>query len=205
MTPVFSAIEEHKKVFFSYPERFVSFPEQKQTLAEFQNFVEKHPGCLDRSYQPGHVTASALVISLDRKKVLLTFHAKLRKWLQLGGHVEGNPLLHESAYREAEEESGISNLILPIFSGKTPIPFDFDIHVIPENTKEPSHLHYDARFLVIALEESFQMSSESLDLKWIEIEKITEYSQEESLLRMIRKLPYLFSFLDQDLPCSFQS
>ncbi len=195
--PILSAIQEHKDLFFSKEkEIFSPFKEQLDVIDAFAEYVKHHPNCLHRSQLPGHITASGVVISQDRKKILLSFHAKLKMWVQLGGHADGNPNLHEVAYKEAQEESGIDDLHLP-----SQIPFDYDIHEIKANSKEPAHLHYDARYLIIASHDNYTMSSESLDLKWVRIDKIDEYTEEASVVRLLRKLPYLFKFLDSDLPC----
>jgi ADP-ribose pyrophosphatase YjhB (NUDIX family) len=196
--PILSAAQAHQQMFFSKEEEiFSSFREQLETIETFTEYVRHHPNCLHRSHLPGHVTASGVVISRDRKKILLSFHAKLKMWVQLGGHADGNPHLHEVAYREAQEESGIDDLYLP-----SQIPFDYDIHEIKANSKEPAHLHYDARYLIIASHDNYTISSESLDLKWVQIDRIKEYTEEASVVRLLRKLPYLFKLLDRDLPCS---
>lgn len=157
--------------------------EEEQILSHFRDFVENTPTCFERSHPAGHVTGSAFLLSPDRKKILLTFHAKLKRWLQLGGHADGHPLVHEVALREAEEESGISKVRL-----LQQQPFDFDIHEVPANAKEAAHLHYDVRYLVIAEEEHFVCSHESLDLKWIPLDQVSSYTDEHSLLRTLRKL-----------------
>ena len=41
----------------------------------------------------------------------MTHHRKLRMWLQLGGHADGEKNLFKVALREAEEESGIQSFI----------------------------------------------------------------------------------------------
>ncbi len=73
-------------------------------------FVEGHPDCLLRSCAPGHLTGSAWVVSPDRSQVLLTHHGKLDKWLQLGGHADGDGDLLAVAQREALEESGLADV-----------------------------------------------------------------------------------------------
>ena len=53
----------------------------------------------------GHLTSSALVVDVDRTRVLLTLHPKVGRWLQLGGHSDGEPDTLIAAKREAEEET----------------------------------------------------------------------------------------------------
>jgi hypothetical protein len=78
--------------------------------ADMIQFVEQHADCAERSLQVGHLTGSAWIVDRERKRTLLTHHRKLNKWLQLGGHADGelNPLA--VALREAREESGLTKL-----------------------------------------------------------------------------------------------
>ena len=74
------------------------------------DFVRAHPDCLARTCAPGHLTGSAWIVSPDRRRTLLTHHRKLGKWLQLGGHADGDADLLAVALREAREESGLRGL-----------------------------------------------------------------------------------------------
>ena len=87
-------------------------PEETQIISRYREFVENNPDCFKRSLETGHVTASAWLINPDGTEVLLTHHRKLNLWIQLGGHVDGNPDLTVEAIREAQEESGIETLDL---------------------------------------------------------------------------------------------
>ena len=42
----------------------------------------------------------------------MTHHKKIGKWLQLGGHSDGEEDLLKVSQREAKEESGINNFII---------------------------------------------------------------------------------------------
>lgn len=146
-------------------------------------FVGAHEACFERSLQIGHVTGSAWIVDRSRAYTLLTHHGKLDKWLQLGGHADGESNVLNVALREALEESGLTS-VRPI----TDEIFDVDIHPIPARGDEPEHFHYDIRFLLEADRgEPLQISSESKDLQWIAIERVSELTQEESVLRMVRK------------------
>jgi ADP-ribose pyrophosphatase YjhB (NUDIX family) len=146
-------------------------------------FVQSEPLCAERSTLKGHLTGSAWVVNQSGDKVLLMHHRKLNKWLQPGGHADGELNLLAVALRETREESGLSSLA-PLSQAI----FDLDIHTIPSRADEPEHLHYDVRFVLRADDsEEFDVSDEALAIKWIPLENVTELSQEESIFRMCNK------------------
>lgn len=154
-------------------------------LAEYAPFISAHPDCLLRTCGPGHLTASAWIVDRSRQWTLLTHHHKLDRWLQLGGHVDGNPDLLAAALREGAEESGLTRLV-PV----SPEIFDVDRHSIPARGAEPEHWHYDVRFLIEAdRDEPLRISNESKDLAWVELSRVAELNPSESLARMVRKTP----------------
>ena len=153
--------------------------------AETIRFVAAHADCLLRSCAPGHLTGSTWIVSPDRTRTLLTHHHKLDKWLQLGGHADGDGDLLAVALREAREESGLTRL--RVLSGEI---FDFDRHLIPARKSDPEHYHHDLRFLIEAdPDEPLIISSESKDLAWVEVTRVTALNPEESMARMVRKTP----------------
>ncbi|MCP2258658.1 8-oxo-dGTP pyrophosphatase MutT, NUDIX family [Streptoalloteichus tenebrarius] len=120
----------------------------------------REDGCL-RSCEPGHLTASALVVDAAGENVLLTLHPRVGRWLQLGGHCEpADTTLAGAALREATEESGIEGLEID------PTPLHLDVHPITCSLGVPTR-HLDVRFLVRApLDAEAVRSEESLDLQW---------------------------------------
>ena len=146
-------------------------------------FVAAEPDCLLRTCVPGHLTGSAWIVSPDRSRVLLTHHRKLDKWLQLGGHADGDPDLLAVALREAREESGLASV-----RALSVDVFDVDRHWIPPRKADPGHFHYDLRFLLEAdPREPLTLSHESKDLAWVELGQVTALNPEESMARMVRK------------------
>lgn len=129
---------------------------------EMVRLIESGADCFRRDCFPAHFTGSALVVSADGTKALLHHHRKLDRWLQFGGHCDGDEDVLRVAEREALEESGVSGLI--VASAR---PFDLDIHEIPARGVEPMHFHYDVRWMLIAPEDAeFVVSEESLELRW---------------------------------------
>jgi 8-oxo-dGTP pyrophosphatase MutT (NUDIX family) len=158
-------------------------PLEARLAADTIRFVEEQENCLWRTCVPGHLTGSAWIVSADRKRTLLTHHLKLDKWLQLGGHADGDSDLLRVAMREAQEESGLTQL-----RAVDSALFDVDRHWIPERKSEPGHYHYDFRFLIEAdPAEPLRITSESKDLAWVEIERVAALNPEESMARMVRK------------------
>lgn len=158
-------------------------PEEHAVAAQFTDFLQSAPGVFERSHLVGHFTGSAWLVSADSERILLTHHRKLGRWLQLGGHADGDADLARVALREAEEESGLTDLIVE------PEPFDLDCHWIPERGSEPGHWHYDVRYVVRATgSETFAVSEESLALSWKSIREIADdVDTDESLRRMAKK------------------
>lgn len=131
----------------------------------------------------GHFTAASWLVDGSGIRVLLTHHRKLDRWLQLGGHADGDRDLARVALKEAEEESGLTGLAIE------PSIFDLDRHWIPERGDVPGHWHYDARYVVHAREtEAYVVSGESHDLAWRDIAAVAEAPDlDPSLQRMARK------------------
>lgn len=164
-------------------ETYIATKSEEKSKIELLLFVKNNPLCFERSLEHGHITGSAWLINKVGDKALLLHHRKLDKWLQLGGHADGESDILEVAIKEAQEESGI-NHIKPI-SEKI---FDIDIHEIPANPKEKAHLHYDIRFLLqVQSDEDFIQNNESKELRWISknIEELP--TREESVIRLFNK------------------
>jgi 8-oxo-dGTP pyrophosphatase MutT (NUDIX family) len=146
-------------------------------------FVEAQPDAFERSCLIGHITASAWIVDRNRNRALLTHHRKLGKWLQLGGHTDGDADVRAAALREAREESGLASLRFV-----SPSIYDLDIHRIPARGEEPEHEHFDVRFALEAdASEPFVVSAESHDLAWIALDELAGYGADESVLRLARK------------------
>lgn len=162
-----------------------TFAEERGFIPRFIDLLQ-HPRSYQRDHLPGHITASSWIINREGSKVLLVQHAALKKWLQPGGHADGDENVLAVAIREANEETGLTNLTLA-----GPGIHDIDIHRIPErkDLSFPAHDHYDVRFIFRADEtEELKISDESTDLRWIDLTTLEKFNSEISILRLRSKL-----------------
>lgn len=158
--------------------------EEEVFQLQMLNLLEQEKDCFFRRLQHAHFTGSAWIISPGGEKVLLLHHRKLDKWLQPGGHADGEENIAGVAEREAREETGLSSIRL-----LRPGLFDLDVHSIPARKEEPEHLHYDIRYLFTALpDEPLQQNSESKGLAWLSLEEVAAFTDHNtSISRMVDK------------------
>jgi 8-oxo-dGTP pyrophosphatase MutT (NUDIX family) len=156
-------------------------------LARVRAFVQRHPQPFDRAIAEGHLTGSAVVLTADGSRVLLLHHAKLRRWLQPGGHAEAGETAGEQvALREALEETGLQNLAL---HPGAPRPLDVDVHDIPARKDEPAHEHLDLRYLVVADagEPLRPAEGETRQLRWFLWDELQALDLDHGLRRALAK------------------
>lgn len=144
----------------------------------------KYDNCFERSLLHAHFTASVWVVNQEISHALLTHHAKLNRWLQLGGHADRDEDLRRVAMKEFQEESGLEKASF-LQQGI----FDIDIHTIPERKGVPEHEHFDVRFLLVTDGvKSPQKNHESMEIAWIPLEEVGQMTDENgSILRMLNK------------------
>jgi 8-oxo-dGTP pyrophosphatase MutT (NUDIX family) len=137
-------------------------PGQETLRQRYLAHLEAHSDAAYRQCRPDHLTAGALVVSADRRQVLLTLHAKAGRWFQLGGHCEpGDTSLADAAFREATEESGIAGLLLD------PEPVHLDEHPVTFCGAPGLVHHLDVRFVALAPAGAAPVvSEESTDVRW---------------------------------------
>ncbi len=185
----------HRQPLLKMLDRYaLQFPDEMGTVEQIANLVNRSPDCFERSCRPGHVTGSAWVLSHDHSQCLLVHHRKLNRWLQPGGHADGQTDIEAVALREAQEESGLQQLALQQTGGAL-VPLDIDVHVIPARVDaatgkliEDAHEHHDIRFLFLAAEgQELVLSEESHALRWFSYKELLNITNEESVLRMQRK------------------
>jgi len=147
----------------------------------FLRFTAEHDDALLRSCGVGHLTGSALVVDPVTERILLLHHRKLQKWLQPGGHADGDGNLAAVALREATEETGIEGLRVVVPA------IHLDVHRV-EPPNEAPHLHYDVRFLVLAPDGAKATGNfESTALRWVTLVELDALSDEPGLRLLARR------------------
>jgi 8-oxo-dGTP pyrophosphatase MutT (NUDIX family) len=158
-------------------------PEEEAMRQEAIEFITNNPDCFKRTLLTGHVNGSAWVVNPEMTHVLMTHHAKHNRWLQFGGHSDGDPNTLQVAIRETREESGLYEV--------TPLSeeiFDIDNHGIPEKGAEPAHIHYDIRFILKAdMQHTVTVTNESKDVQWVPLEEVTKLNGSDAISRMVEK------------------
>jgi 8-oxo-dGTP pyrophosphatase MutT (NUDIX family) len=159
------------------------WPDEAEVAGWFAALLDEAHDPFIRERLAGHFTASAWLVDAAGERLLMTHHRKLGRWLQLGGHADGDRDLGLVALREAEEESGLTDLEV------SPEIFDLDRHWIPERGDVPGHWHYDVRYVVRATgSEDFVVSDESHALAWRGIAGLLDDPDlDPSIARMARK------------------
>lgn len=156
----------------------------------FRRFLAAHPNALQRSCVEGHLTGSALVVDAAGTQLVLLHHRKLQRWLQPGGHADGDANLTAVARREAEEETGLQGLrvVSPAI--------DLDVHEV-SGPREPAHLHFDVRFLVVAPPGAVLAGNEeSTDLRWVAFDALEEFAPDAGLRRLAATARQVLMHLD---------
>ncbi len=171
----------------------LQFPNEADRCSIFRDYLARNnnAGLYDRKNFDGHITTSAFIVKAASKEILLLRHKSLQKWLQPGGHFEGDASLMDSALREAEEESGIPKPALKLYSTfeNAHTPFDIDSHYIPANPKknEDGHYHHDIRYLFLYTGDGGNSynEDEATGMKWV---KFADLEGDSIFGMMMRKI-----------------
>lgn len=168
---------------------------EEQDIATIKRLAQKHPNLMNMNCEVGHFTASAIIIDVTSGRILLHFHKWLKRWLQLGGHADYETDFSLVALREAEEESGLSDLaFLP--PEKPILPLDYDVHTIPQSKDFPEHLHLDLRYVLTTSypKALAPQEGESATFNWLTFDEALAMGEaiDDSLKRLIRKAQQVY-------------
>ena len=174
-----------RRTLIAFLEKYESaYGEERDYRPRFLSLLRNFEHCYSRQLETGHITASAFIVDECADAVLLVNHRKLGRWLQPGGHADGEENLVLVATGEAREETGLERLSLILHQ-----PFDIDIHPIPSAENLKTHFHYDLRFLFTAgRSDNLNPNHESTALAWIARKQLAEVTGgNTSILRMMEK------------------
>ncbi len=161
------------------------FNDEAAYLARTRDFVQRHNDCFERDHWNGHVTGSTWVVNPTRDYVLMLHHRKHDQWFQPGGHADGDGDILRVALRETSEETGLEHDRIHLVSDNV---FDVDIHAIPPVAGDPSHTHFDVRFLV-EIDDQLRLpgNDESHQVGWVALNEVARFNNSRSTYRMLEK------------------
>ena len=168
--------------------------EEAVSVSLIKKTLTKYPSIWFQSCEQGHITGSGLILDREQKKMLLMHHKKLHRWFQMGGHGEGELDPSHIALREAQEESGLTDLqFFPDVGHPTLI--DVDAHMIPQGQNRPAHYHFDFRYLLFTAspEKIRCLETEAKDLRWYSFAEVTQLELQPPTLRLIQKAKRLLN------------
>ena len=79
-------------------------PQEQRDKAGILRFLAGNPDAFERENLTAHMTASAWVLSPDRRQVVMVYHNIYNSWSWTGGHADGDRDLLAVAMREVTEE-----------------------------------------------------------------------------------------------------
>ena len=128
-------------------ETYIPFNEQETgDKAQILAFLRSGEELLTRANPVAHLTASAWVVSPDRKQVIMVFHNLYRSWSWMGGHADGDWDLLRVAKKEVMEECGLQELTVV-----SPEIFSLEVLCVDGHEKRgkyvSSHLHLNVTYL----------------------------------------------------------
>lgn len=154
---------------------------QKDSFLQFMNSFGDD--AYSRDNLVGHITVSCWIVNRQRSKVLMIYHNLYNMWSWIGGHADKDQNLLNVAYKETEEESGLTEMRL-----LSPAPIDLDILSVDDHVKHgklvPCHLHYNVVFAFEA-DENLPVRikpDENSGVKWVDITAIRELCAKDKAL-----------------------
>lgn len=160
--------------------------QEERDRAVLLSWLDSGADILTRANPVAHLTASAWVVSPDRKWVLMAYHNLYDSWAWLGGHADGDWDLQAVAAKEAREESGIQSL-RPLKDE----PISLEVLTVDGHEKKgvyvSSHLHLNVTYLFEAdMDQSLTVKpDENSGVAWIPVEEIAARSSEPWFVKRV--------------------
>jgi len=171
-------------------EGFEPYNEQERADKEIMlNLIDTYKDVLTRENKVCHFTASNWIVNKERTKVLMAYHNIYQNWAWTGGHCDGDSDLLRVALKEVQEETGIENFKV-LSNGIYSLEIaSVDSHIKREKYV-PTHLHLNCTFLLEADENAIVKikPDENSGVKWIDIEKAVEITNEKQMKPIYQKL-----------------
>ncbi len=162
---------------------------EKEDKEVILNYIKNNSDVLTRNNKIAHFTASAWITNKERNKILMIHHNIYNSWAWVGGHADGDCDLFHVVNKEIEEETGLCNL-KPLVDGI----YGINIITVDNHIKRGkivnSHLHFDVEYLFEASEElELKIKpDENSGVKWVDIDKVCEYSTEDKMKPIYKRL-----------------
>lgn len=128
-------------------EKYIPFNAQEaRDKEQILAFLRSSTELITRENPVAHLTASAWVVSPDRKQVIMVYHNLYQSWSWMGGHADGDWDLLRVAKKEVMEECGLEHLTVV-----SPEIFSLEILSVVGHEKKgqylSSHLHLNVTYL----------------------------------------------------------
>ena len=143
-----------------------------------------------RENEVAHFTASSWLVNKGHDKVLMIYHNLYDSWAWTGGHADGERDLLSVAIKEAQEETGVQNIV-PVGEEI----YSIEILTVDGHVKRgkyvPCHLHLNVTYLLEADEaEVLRVKpDENSGVKWFPLEEALEKCTEPWMIKWVyRKL-----------------
>ena len=161
-------------------EKFIPFNEQEvRDKAQLLQFLHSGAELITRENTAAHLTASAWVVSRDRKQVIMVYHNLYKSWSWMGGHADGDWDLLRVAKKEVMEECGLTSLTVV-----SPEIFSLEVLCVDGHEKRgrylSSHLHLNVTYLFEAdpAQPLRIKPDENSGVAWVPAEEIAEKTNE---------------------------
>ena len=176
---------------FFDPSRFSFADEEESALKEalLQILAKEGDRPFYREREEGHLTASAMILDPELKRVLAVYHNIYRSLSWTGGHADGERDLLAAAVREAKEETGITK-VQPYYGGI----LSLDLLPVPAHEKKgkaiASHRHFSVAYVLIApFDQPIRIKpDENSAVEWVEIEEFLDRCSEPHMIGVYEKV-----------------